>query len=98
VNASLWQTPQACTLMRTCPLRGSGIVRSTIWKFAPGLGTCATFIVPTSTAVVAIDPPLHFQIWDWKSLAVIDQNRGAKEKQLDDGIVDTFVLEGVFGE
>jgi len=26
------------------------------------------------------------------------QNRGAKAKQLDEGIVDTFVLEGAFGE
>src|ERR1700704_1997994 len=57
VSTSLWQTPQACTLIRTCPTPGSGISRSTIRKSAPGLETCATFIVPTATAVVAINPP-----------------------------------------
>src|SRR5260370_2837231 len=36
--------PQACTRMRTCPAPGFGISRSTISKFAPGFGTCATFI------------------------------------------------------
>src|SRR5260370_35148714 len=36
--------PQACMRMRTCPARGFGISRSTILKFAPGFGTCATFI------------------------------------------------------
>src|SRR5260370_24692862 len=41
---SLWQTPQACTRMRTCPALGLGISRSTISKSAPGFGTCATFI------------------------------------------------------
>jgi len=29
---------------------------------------------------------------------LIDQNRGAKAKQLDEGIVDTFVLGDVRGE
>ena len=31
--------------MRTCPAPGAGIARSTIWKSAPGAGTCATFMV-----------------------------------------------------
>src|SRR5260370_30450359 len=44
VTLSLWQTPQACTRMRTCPALGLGISRSTISKSAPGLGTWATFI------------------------------------------------------
>jgi hypothetical protein len=44
VRASLPQTPQACTFIRTCPRPGSGISRSTIWNSPPGLGTCATFI------------------------------------------------------
>src|SRR5260370_42094831 len=44
VTLSLWQTPQACTRMRTCPALGLGISRSTISKSAPGFGTCATFI------------------------------------------------------
>src|ERR1700685_1014364 len=57
VSTSLWQTPQACTLMRTCPTPGCGISRSTICKLVPGLETCATFIVPIATAVVTINPP-----------------------------------------
>ena len=57
VNTSLWQIPHACTLMRTCPGLGLGISRSMIWKSAPGLGTCATFIVATETVIVAIQPP-----------------------------------------
>src|SRR5229473_3945139 len=44
VTLSLWQTPQACTRMRTCPADGCGISRSTISKSAPALGTCTTFI------------------------------------------------------
>src|SRR2546421_9351580 len=60
VSTSLWQTPQACTLIRTCPAPGLGISRSTIWKSAPGAGTCATFIGATATSVVAITPPLNF--------------------------------------
>src|SRR6266567_5433168 len=62
VSTSLWQTPQACTLIRTCPAPGSGISRSTIWKSDPGLETCATFIVATATVVVAINPPVNFSI------------------------------------
>src|SRR5262245_52287498 len=58
VSTSLWQTPQACTLMRTCPTPGLGTSRSTTWKSAPPFGTCATFIVAGATAVVAINPPL----------------------------------------
>jgi hypothetical protein len=62
VSASLWQTPQACTLMRTSPAFGSGISRSTISKSAPGLEICATCIVATSGFAamlsVAITPPL----------------------------------------
>src|SRR5262249_1174062 len=57
VSTSLWQTPQACTLMRTCPAPGSGISRSTIWKSAPALGICATFIGAIATFVVAMIPP-----------------------------------------
>src|SRR5713226_5019752 len=57
VSTSLWQTPQACTLIRTCPAPGSGISRSTIWKPAPGLEIWATFMVATAT-VVAVNPPL----------------------------------------
>src|SRR5271170_5364803 len=60
VSTSLWQTPQACTLMRTCPASGSGISRSTISKSAPGFGTCTAFIGFTATLVVAIIPPWKF--------------------------------------
>src|SRR5712664_2023171 len=41
--------PQACTRMRTCPAPAFGISRSTISKFAPGFGTCATFIFAIET-------------------------------------------------
>src|ERR1700745_3140217 len=64
VSTSLWQTPQACTLMRTCPAPGSGISRSTISKPAPGLEICATFICVAAigtTLLVAINPPMKFQ-------------------------------------
>src|SRR5262249_54803042 len=54
VNMSLRQMPHACTLMRTCPEVGLGISRSMIWKSAPGLETCASFIVATETIIVAI--------------------------------------------
>jgi hypothetical protein len=40
VNESLWQIPQACTLIRTDPAPGSGISRSTISKAPPGRETC----------------------------------------------------------
>src|SRR5229473_2691946 len=46
---SLWQMPQACTRMRTCPAVGLGISRSTISKSAPGFGTSATFIFAIET-------------------------------------------------
>jgi hypothetical protein len=42
--ASLWQTPQASTLIRTWARPVSGIGRSTISKFPPGLLTCTAFI------------------------------------------------------
>src|ERR1700741_3925405 len=62
VNTSLWQTPQASPLTRTCPASGLGISRSTISKSAPGLGTCAAFIAAIPTFVVAINPPMDVQI------------------------------------
>src|SRR5436309_11502990 len=61
VSTSLWQTPQACTLMRTCPASGVGISRLTICKSAPGLGTSASFIGAVATFVLAINPPRNFQ-------------------------------------
>src|SRR3984893_1428144 len=62
VSPSLWQIPQACTLIRTCPAPGLGISRSTIWKSAPGLGICAAFIGAIATFIVAINPPLNLMI------------------------------------
>src|SRR6266481_2041471 len=41
---SLWQTPHASTLMRTCPRPGSGIGRSTSSRAPPGLLTCTAFM------------------------------------------------------
>src|SRR5580700_8490826 len=69
VSTSLWQTPQACTLMRTCLASGLGTSRSTISKSAPGLGTCATFIcaafIGTTVALfVAIRPPTTHWVID----------------------------------
>jgi hypothetical protein len=52
VNTSLWQMPQACTLIRTSLSRGLGISRSTIWKSAPGFGMYAAFIVSIPMVVV----------------------------------------------
>src|SRR5262245_59784321 len=45
VNASLWQTPQADTLIRTVPGSGSGTGRSTISKGPFGRETWATRMV-----------------------------------------------------
>src|SRR5512133_4402289 len=60
-HVAVWQTPQACTLMRTCPASGSGISRSTISKSPPGLDICATFIGSAAglgaTLSVAINAP-----------------------------------------
>src|SRR5262249_28848748 len=64
VSTSLWQTPQACTLMRTSPAPGSGTSRSTISKSPPGLEIWATFIGAKAgfgaTLNVAISPPVNF--------------------------------------
>src|SRR5215469_6605958 len=67
VSTSLWQIPQACTLMRTYPAPGLGISRSTISKSPPGLRTCATLIGATATFVVAI--PLILNLLRVRSLA-----------------------------
>src|SRR5260221_13744247 len=45
VRESLWQIPDACTLMRTCARPGSGTSRSTIWKAPLALGTWAARIL-----------------------------------------------------
>jgi hypothetical protein len=55
-------------LIRTCPAPGLGISRSTIWKSAPGLETCAAFIVATATVVVAIKSSYEFSAIVEKSL------------------------------
>jgi hypothetical protein len=51
VMASLWQTPQASILMRTCPVPGSGISRSTISRGRFGRLTC-------TARIFGIIPPL----------------------------------------
>src|SRR5882724_2297947 len=43
-STSLWQTPQASTLMRTCARPGSGMGRSTSSNGPPGLLTCTAFM------------------------------------------------------
>src|SRR5437016_2896990 len=53
VRLSLWQMPQAWTLIRTNPGPGSGISRSTISKGAFGRVTC-------TTRILGITPPLRF--------------------------------------
>src|SRR5580698_4995367 len=64
VSASLWQTPQACTLISTSPTPGLGISRSTNSKSAPGLGTSTDFMGAIAIFVVAILPPMnsHFPL------------------------------------
>src|SRR5207302_8235685 len=84
VSTSLWQIPQASTLMRTCPTPGLGISRSTIWKSAPGLGICATFIGAVASFVAGIMPPKN----SVASLTPLTQNdfqldRGAERKACD---------------
>src|SRR5262249_34179220 len=57
VTESLWQMPQACTLIRTVLGPGSGIGRSTISKGPFGRETCATRIVaifPSSSGTWAV--------------------------------------------
>src|SRR5262249_51233820 len=44
VSESLWQIPQASTLIRTDPAAGMGISRSTMSKGPSGRDTCATRI------------------------------------------------------
>src|SRR5436853_3653279 len=61
--------------MRTCPPPGFGISRSTIWKSAPALGTCATFMGATATLVVAINPPLNVQILSKRTYCCWQGNR-----------------------
>src|SRR4051812_45443441 len=61
VSTSLWQTPQACTLIRTCPAPGFGVSRSTISKSAPAFGTTATFIGAAATLVDSILPPIRLR-------------------------------------
>src|SRR5262245_65960132 len=58
VSASLWQMPQASTLIRTEPGPGSGIGRSTISQGALGRRTCATRIV--GMAFSSCDLRCHF--------------------------------------
>ena len=53
MSESLWQMPQACTLIRTDPAPGSGIGRSTISKGPFGRETC-------TTRIVAMIPPILF--------------------------------------
>src|SRR5437868_2881298 len=84
VSTSLWQIPQACTLMRTCPTPGLGISRSTSWKSAPGLGICATFIGAVASFVAGIMPPEN----SVASLTPLTQkcfqlDRGAERKACD---------------
>src|SRR5215472_10725381 len=45
VTESPWQIPHACTLMRTFPLQGSGIFRSTISNGPLGFETCTERIL-----------------------------------------------------
>src|SRR5262249_45266708 len=63
---SLWQTPQACTLIRTSRAPGSGISRSTISKSPLGLEICAAIIGASdgfaATLSVAINPPASFSV------------------------------------
>src|SRR6516225_8961164 len=76
---SLWQTPQACTFMRTCPRVGFGMTRSTISKSPPSLEICAAFIGAIPTFVVAIIPPLNLQLSETGSSSSVHLNQGHGE-------------------
>src|SRR5215213_4079022 len=52
VTESEWQTPQACTLTRTCPGPGSGMSTSTSSNFSFAAGTRAIFMVATSARLL----------------------------------------------
>src|SRR3989442_1246480 len=56
VRVSLWQMPQAWTLIRTVPGPGSGISRSTISKGAFGRETC-------TARILGITPPSTILAW-----------------------------------
>src|SRR6267154_5051065 len=71
VSTSLWHTPQACTLMSTCPAPGLGISRSTISKSPPALEICATFIGAIATLVVAINASYEFSSFVEKHLLLL---------------------------
>src|SRR5262249_56265133 len=62
-------------LIRTCRSLGFGISRSTIWKSAPGLETCATFIVATATVIEAINPRTNCRIVEKQLLSVATRPR-----------------------
>jgi hypothetical protein len=89
VSESLWQTPQACILMRTSPATGLGISRSTISKSAPGLGTCAAFIGAIPTFVVAMNVSYEFFTTSYSCPAaskMISTSTGAPERKACDTI------------
>src|SRR5258708_24694233 len=54
VRESLWQTPEACTRMRTWPAPASGISRSTTWYGPVALTTCAARILGIDLPPVSI--------------------------------------------
>ena len=67
VTASLWQTPEACTRMRTWPAPGSGISRSTIWYGPLALTTWAARIFgieSSSRSVRAHERHVHEMLGD----------------------------------
>src|SRR5262249_51265333 len=55
-SESLWQTPHACTLIRTDPGPGSGIGRWTISKGPFGRDNCATRMVAIFPVPFATEP------------------------------------------
>src|ERR1035441_3116219 len=58
VSESLWQIPQACTLIRTDPAPGFGISRSTLSKAPPDWETCTARIFDISPPILIL-PQLH---------------------------------------
>jgi hypothetical protein len=55
VSESLWQIPQACTLIRTVPGPAWGIGRSTISKGPPARETCIARMFAMMIPVVEVD-------------------------------------------
>src|SRR5277367_2684859 len=93
VSTSLWHTPQACTLMRTCPAAGSGISRSTISKSPPGLEICAACMGAASGFAAILKVAIHSSC-DLLVFGCFFYLWGYGKKPLTPNFEDDFQLDG----